>query len=108
MFKSGGYNVYPREVELSLEQHPAVALAVVVSVPDPLFDEVGWAYLLLKAGAGVTAEELQAWCKGQLVNYKVPKRFIFREALPLLPVGKVDKLALRREATSSLQLSEAP
>jgi acyl-CoA synthetase (AMP-forming)/AMP-acid ligase II len=99
MYKSGGYNVYPREVERALESHPAVALAAVVGVPDPLWQESGVAYVV--ASPAVTSEELAAYCRKLLANYKIPKRFVIRAELPLLPIGKVDKRALRAEALAS-------
>jgi acyl-CoA synthetase (AMP-forming)/AMP-acid ligase II len=98
MFKSGGYNVYPREVEAAIEEYPSVALAAVVSVPDPIWQEVGVAFVMPRAGAEVSAPELETWCRGRLANYKVPKRFVVDGALPLLPIGKVDKPALQRRA----------
>jgi acyl-CoA synthetase (AMP-forming)/AMP-acid ligase II len=96
MFKSGGYNVYPREIESVLEQHAGVALAAVVAVPDDLYQEVGCAWIRMETGASVTAEELDAWCHSRLANYKVPKSFRIVDELPLLPVGKVDKPTLRK------------
>lgn len=96
MFKSGGYNVYPREVEAVLEEHDAVDTAAVVGVPDPLWGEVGVAYVL--ARAPVQAETLLAHCRERLANYKLPKRLYVVDALPLLPIGKVDKVALRQRA----------
>ena len=99
MYKSGGFNVYPREVEILLEAHPAVALAAVIGVKDGLFGEVGWAYLLLKPGDRLDEPEIAAWCRKRIANFKVPKRFLVRDRLPMLAVGKVDKAALRREAT---------
>lgn len=102
MYKSGGYNVYPREVELCLEDHPAVVLAAVIGMPDPVYTEVGIAYVMPMPGVSrPTSDELQAWCRERLANYKVPKQFRMREELPLLPVGKVDKQQLKREATES-------
>lgn len=98
MYKSGGYNVYPREVELALETHEAVVLSAVVSVPDPLYDEVGWAFIVPAPGRQLTEKEASEWCKSQLANYKVPKRFIICSDLPLLPVGKVDKVKLKAQA----------
>ena len=96
MYKSGGYNVYPREIELALEAHPAVALAAVVAVPDPLWQEVGVAYVATRAP--VSAAELAEHCRARLANYKVPKRVVIENDLPLLPIGKVDKRALRERA----------
>lgn len=96
MFKSGGYNVYPREIEAVLEQHGAVAMAAVVSRPDGLYQEVGCAWIETEAGQDVGVDELEAWCRERLANYKVPKSFRVVEKLPLLPVGKIDKQALRR------------
>jgi acyl-CoA synthetase (AMP-forming)/AMP-acid ligase II len=101
-FKSGGYNIYPREIERALEEHPAIRLAAVVGVPDALYDRVGYAFLMLEAGGRLGTEELQAWCRDRLANYKVPKRFIVRAELPLLAIGKVDKAALRREAAEMI------
>jgi acyl-CoA synthetase (AMP-forming)/AMP-acid ligase II len=96
MFKSGGYNVYPREVELALEKHPAVAMAAVVGVPDPLYDEVGYACVVPKSGVSIS--ELRTHCSAILANYKVPKHFDITTNPPLLPIGKIDKKALRNSA----------
>lgn len=98
MFKSGGYNVYPREIELALEEHPAVALAAVVPVPDPVYGEVGTAYVV--GGPTVTGDELRTYLRGRLTGYKVPKSIRVESDLPLLPIGKVDKVALREMARS--------
>ncbi|MEV8096779.1 AMP-binding protein [Kitasatospora sp. NPDC085879] len=94
MYKSGGRNVYPREVEVVLERHPGVAAAAVVPMPDALYDEVGIAYLAVRPGSGVSASELDALCRQSLANYKHPRRFEIRTELPLLPNGKIDKRAL--------------
>lgn len=96
MYKSGGYNVYPREIEIALEGHPAITEAAVVGTPDPVWGEVGVAFVI--ARADVDAAQLQAHCRERLANYKIPKRFVIEPDLPRLPVGKVDKMALRRLA----------
>jgi acyl-CoA synthetase (AMP-forming)/AMP-acid ligase II len=96
MFKSGGYNVYPREIEAAIEAHPAVDRAAVVPAQDPLWQEVGVAFIVCKTS--VAEADLRTWCLERLANYKVPKRFVFRSSLPLLPIGKVDKTELRRLA----------
>ena len=101
MFKSGGYNVYPREIEMVLEAHPQVSAAAVVSVPDPKWQEVGWAFVQAPEGCDVTMLEsnLMSLCRENLANYKHPKRIVIRHALPMLPVGKIDKPALKREVS---------
>lgn len=96
MYKSGGYNVYPREIEIALEGHPAITEAAVVGVPDSVWGEVGVAFVI--ARVNVDAAQLQAHCRERLANYKIPKRFVIEPDLPRLPVGKVDKMALRRLA----------
>lgn len=96
MYKSGGYNVYPRELEILFEGHPAVSEAVVVAIPDPKWQEVGVLYVTLKAAA--SAEELMAYAREHLANYKLPKRIHIETEMPLLPIGKIDRAALKRRA----------
>lgn len=96
MFKSGGYNVYPREIEIALEAHPAVRLAAVLGVADPVYAEVGHAFVMVSEGAELTEEQLREHCRARLANYKVPKRFTIAAELPLLPIGKIDKQALKQ------------
>lgn len=96
MYKSGGYNVYPREVEAVLETHPAVTAAAVVSIPDPVWQEVGVAYV--SVDRPVETGELDAHCRERLANYKLPKKIVIETDLPLLPIGKIDKAALRIRA----------
>lgn len=95
MFKSGGYNVYPREVEIVLEAHEAVSLAAVVVCPHKVFGEVGAAFVIPKPGMTVNPADLKHWCKEHLADYKIPKVMEVRAELPLLPIGKVDKVLLR-------------
>jgi len=96
MFKSGGYNVYPREVEDVIEAHPGVSMAAVVSRPDALWQEVGVAFIVPQAT--LDTEELERHCRERLANYKIPKEFVVCAELPLLPIGKIDKVALARRA----------
>jgi len=84
-----------------LEQLPAVAMAAVIGVPDDLYQEVGHAYLLLEPDIEISEQALAEYCKQQLANYKIPKRFILQSDLPMLPVGKIDKSALKRIARSA-------
>ena len=103
MYKSGGENVYPREIEDLIESHPAVLFAAVIGVPDELYQEVGWAFVMLMPGQTVTEEELKALCQEKLVNFKVPKRFLIRPLLPLLASGKVNKMTLKEEVPALLK-----
>jgi acyl-CoA synthetase (AMP-forming)/AMP-acid ligase II len=97
MFKSGGENVYPREVEEVIETHGSVLFAAVLGVPDEIYQEVGWAFVMPTPGQDVQEEELLNLCKSALANFKVPKKFFIRPLLPLLASGKVNKLALKDE-----------
>jgi acyl-CoA synthetase (AMP-forming)/AMP-acid ligase II len=95
MIITGGYNVYPREVEDALMTHPAVAGAAVVAAPDPTWVEAVTAFVTLRPGAQVTGSELQDAVRAALAGYKVPKSVHVVDALPLSPVGKVLRRALR-------------
>lgn len=95
MYKSGGYNVYPREIEVILEQHPDVLMAAVIAVDDELYQQVGHAYVVPQPDSALSAIELKDWCQDRLANYKIPKRINIQTSLPMLSIGKVDKLALR-------------
>lgn len=103
MFKSGGYNIYPREIEQVIEKHPKVSTAAVIGIDDPVYQEVGQAYVQANPGVTITQEELQQHCRQHIANYKVPKQFIIENELPLLPIGKIDKQALKRLASESNQ-----
>jgi acyl-CoA synthetase (AMP-forming)/AMP-acid ligase II len=96
MFKSGGFNVYPREIELALEEHPEVAYTAVIGVKDLQYFEVGAAFVVPKPGCDPDPQTLKTFLRGQLANYKIPKTINILDSLPMLPIGKVDKAALRR------------
>ncbi len=93
---SGGFNVYPREVEDELERHAAVAEAAVVGLPDDDLGECVAAAVVLAAGAGpVSEEDLIGHCRKSLTAYKCPARVLFREAIPRNSMGKIRKDAVR-------------
>jgi fatty-acyl-CoA synthase len=94
MYVSGGENVYPSHVERILQNHPAVALAAVIGVPDPKWGETGVAFLTLHAGHRVSDGDLLAWCKQHLAVFQCPTRFVTLDELPLGPSGKIDKRGL--------------
>lgn len=102
MFISGGYNIFPREIEQVIEQHPAIALATVVPVPDDLYGEVGIAFALPESNITVTEEELATFCRKRLANYKVPKRILIEKELPMLPIGKIDKSSLKKRIVEDI------
>lgn len=95
LYISGGFNVYPAEVEKLLAEHPAVGMAAVVGVPDERLGEVGRAYVVPRPGAAVTEAELIAWSRENMANYKVPRSFVLVEDLPRNAAGKVLKTELR-------------
>ncbi|MEV4174670.1 acyl-CoA synthetase [Nonomuraea sp. NPDC049709] len=95
MIKSGGENVAGREVEEAIYQHPAVAEAAVFGVPDEKWIEAVTAAVVLREGAGLTADELVGFLRGRLAAFKTPKRVVFVDALPKNASGKVLKRELR-------------
>lgn len=92
---SGGYNVYPKEIELLLDELPGVEESAVIGVPHPDFGEAVAAVIVPKKGAALTEEAVIAHVKGKLANFKVPKRVYFVAELPRNTMGKVQKNALR-------------
>jgi acyl-CoA synthetase (AMP-forming)/AMP-acid ligase II len=98
MFIVGGFNAYPAEIERVLLTHPALAQAAVVGAPDERLGEVGVAYVVLRADATLSPDELIAWSRERLANYKVPRRVEILPALPLNATGKVLKFQLRERA----------
>jgi acyl-CoA synthetase (AMP-forming)/AMP-acid ligase II len=93
MFIVGGFNAYPAEIEGFLLEHPAVAQAAVIGVPDDRLGQVGKAFVVLKGAA--TAEELMSWSRNRMAGFKVPRYVEFLDKLPLGATGKVMKDRLR-------------
>ncbi len=100
MFKSGGYNIYPLEVENAINQYPGVQLSVVVPMPDDKYQEVGHAFVMPAGAAELSADALTAFLKDRIANYKVPKQFSVVRELPMLSSGKVDRKLLRESVRS--------
>ena len=94
---SGGYNVYPAEIEAYINDMPGVAESALVGVPHPDFGEVGVAIVIAKPGASLDAEQLITGLKSQLANFKIPKRCFVVDELPRNTMGKVQKNLLREQ-----------
>lgn len=103
MFIVGGFNAYPAEIEQELLRHPGVSQVAVVGMPDTRLGEVGCAFVVPRAGRDVDAlpEALIAFARQQLANYKVPRRVVVVETLPVNAAGKVLKTELRRRAVET-------
>jgi acyl-CoA synthetase (AMP-forming)/AMP-acid ligase II len=98
MYIRGGYNVYPDEVEAVLADHPGVARAAVLGAPDPVLGEIGVAFVVAADGELPTADELGAWCRARIADYKAPDHVIVVDDLPLTAMMKVDKHKLADRA----------
>ena len=97
---TGGFNVYPREVEDVLYAHPAVKEACVVGVPDEYRGEAVKAFVVRREGVVCTEEEIIVFCREHLVPYKVPRQVEFRKELPKSAIGKILRKELRKEETT--------
>lgn len=95
MYIVGGFNVYPAEIEKQMSGVPGIFQSAIVGIPDPRLGEVGHAFIVRSAGSTITGEEVIAWSKANLANYKVPRGVTFLDALPMNSTGKVVKFALR-------------
>jgi fatty-acyl-CoA synthase len=103
----GGENVYPREVEEFLYQHPAVGDVQVVGVPDAKYGEELCAWVRLREGQQVTGEELREWCRGRIASFKIPRHWKFVDAFPMTVTGKVQKFKMREASVAELGLETA-
>ncbi len=110
MFICGGFNAYPAEIESTLSEHPAVAQAAVVGVPDERLGEVGFAWLVPATGVEPPSEDdVIAWSRERMANFKAPRYVRWTDALPLNPSGKIQKFVLRDDAAAALASpGEAP
>ena len=98
MFINGGFNVYPAEIERTMLEHPQVGQVAVIGVADDRLGEVGAAFIVPSPDGAPDRDELTAWCRAEMANYKVPRYIWLVEALPLTASNKVLKAALRDRA----------
>jgi len=102
----GGENVYPREVEEFLFRHPKIEDVQVVGVPDAKFGEELCAWIKLRSGTDADAEEITAFCRGQIAHYKIPRYIRFVDGFPMTVTGKIQKFVIRQAMIEELGLAE--
>ncbi|MFN8037416.1 MAG: FadD3 family acyl-CoA ligase [Acidimicrobiia bacterium] len=102
MFIVGGFNAYPAEIENLLLRNEDIAQVAVVGVPDERMGEVGMAFVVLRPGSTVTEQDVVAWARSEMANYKAPRHVVFVDELPLNATGKVLKYELRDRAARLL------
>ena len=102
MICRGGEKIFPREVEEFLFTHPRIAEAYVIGIPDNYYGEQVMAWIKLKDGETMSAQELQAYCQGQIMDYKMPHFVKFVEDFPKTVTGKVQKYRMREISIEEL------
>jgi fatty-acyl-CoA synthase len=107
MISRGGEKIFPKEVEDFLYTHPSVSDVQVIGVPSSKYGEEVMAWIKLKPGAMVTAEELREYCNGKIAYFKIPAHFKFTDAFPMTVTGKIQKFKMREISTQELGLHDA-
>jgi long-chain acyl-CoA synthetase len=100
---AGGFNVYPREIDEVLYEHPLIADAAAVGIPDPYRGETIKAFVVLKPGASLTEEDVIRFCRAKLAAFKAPRIVEFRDSLPKTLVGKVLRRELRAQEIARIE-----
>jgi acyl-CoA synthetase (AMP-forming)/AMP-acid ligase II len=103
MYIVGGFNAYPAEIEAAILRHPDVAMVAVIGIPDAHQGEVGMAFVVPRSGTRPSGDEIAAWARSEMANYKVPRRVLIVPELPMNAVGKVLKPDLRIAAAEYLR-----
>ena len=106
MLIRGGENIYPREIEEFLFRHPKIQTVQVFGVPDAKYGEEVCAWIVLRPGEAASADEIQAFCNGQIAHYKIPKHIRFVDELPMTVTGKVQKFVMRARMIDELRVDE--
>ncbi len=106
MIIRGGENVYPREIEEFLHQHPDVMQAQVIGVPDPRYGEEIMAWIEPREGAELDAEDIRAFCRGRIAHFKIPRHVRLTREFPMTVTGKVQKFRMREISIAELGLTE--
>jgi fatty-acyl-CoA synthase len=103
----GGENIYPREIEEFLYTHPDIEDVQVIGVPDPRYGEELCAWVRLRPGGSLTADQLREFCTGKIAHYKIPRYVRVTEEFPMTVTGKVQKFRMRETSVTELGLAEA-
>ncbi len=103
-----GFNVYPNEIEDVVSSHPSVENCAVIGVPDERTGEAAKLFVVLAAEQSVAAAEIESWCRDRLAAYKVPRQIVFRDELPMTPVGKILRRELKAEESIPADSAAAP
>ncbi|MDE0580141.1 MAG: AMP-binding protein [bacterium] len=106
MIIRGGENVYPREIEEYLYRHPDVVEVQVIGVPDARYGEEVMAWLQLRDGAALDADDIKEFCRGQIAHYKIPRYIKFTDEFPMTITGKIQKYLMREQSIQELGLGE--
>jgi fatty-acyl-CoA synthase len=104
MYITGGFNVYPAEIEEQISRYPGVLLVAVIPVPHKIMGEVGRAYIVPKPGVALDGNAIQEHLKECLADYKIPRQCVFRDSLPMTALGKIEKKIIRQELEDELSI----
>ena len=107
MIIRGGENIYPREVEEFLYTHPDITDVQVIGVPDLKYGEEVMAWITVRAGAELTADDVREFCQGRIAHYKIPRYVQTTDEFPMTVTGKIQKFKLREQAVDLLDLQDA-
>jgi fatty-acyl-CoA synthase len=107
MIIRGGENIYPREIEEFLLQHPQILDVQVVGLPDEKYGEEVSAWIRLRPGATLTEEQVREFCRGRIAHYKIPRYVVFVEQYPTTVTGKIQKFKLREMGIQRFGLERA-
>jgi fatty-acyl-CoA synthase len=102
----GGENIYPREIEEFLYRHPQIQDVQVVGIPDARLGEELCAWIVIKPGQSLTADDVRAFCQGQIAHYKVPRHIRFVQSFPMTVTGKIQKFKIREAMKAELGVNE--
>ena len=103
----GGENIFPREIEEFLYTHPVIADVQVIGVPDERYGEELMAWVIARAGAALTEQDVREFCRGKIAHFKIPRYVKFVDAFPMTVTGKVQKFKMRESAIEELGLQPA-